>query len=498
MLHRVGTALSALALLSACGGGASDRSTSAPVTPPVAVTPTPPPPPAPTPAPTPTPPPPPATAAGCSVRERQDFVASRINEWYLFPETLPADRTPTEATVEAYIDRLTATARAQGKDRFFTHLASIKAENAFFASGSTAGFGIRLVLDGQRLLVSEAFEGAPALAVGIDRGTEILALGATSANARLVSEILAAEGSAGLNAALGPSDAGTTRFIRFRDAAGNTREANVTKTNFDLQPVSSRYGAKIIDDGGKKVGYLNLRTFISTADPALRDAFLQFRNAGVTEVVIDFRYNGGGLVRTAELMGDLLGRNRAASDIFSITAFRPEKAATNNTTRRFMPQAQSIAPTKIAFIGTGGTASASELVINAFVPYLRNQAALIGTNTFGKPVGQSAFDKPECDDRLRLVTFATQNAEGKGDYFRGLATTMEATCRAGDDLTKPLGDAQEGSTRQALDFLAGRSCTPITVTAASKDSAAANRLGALELLTPDRPSTVQREVPGAY
>jgi C-terminal processing protease CtpA/Prc len=135
------------------------------------------------------------------------------------------------------------------------------------------------------------------------------------------------------------------------------------RRNSPLTPVSSRYGARIIDDGGKKVGYVNLRTFISTADPALRQAFADFRAQGIIEVIVDFRYNGGGLVSTANLLGDLLGGNRTTSEVFSFTTFRPEKAS-NNSTRFFSPQPQSVSPTKLAFIGTSSSASASELVIN--------------------------------------------------------------------------------------------------------------------------------------
>ena len=484
--RKFGTALSAIALLSACGGGGGNGgSDGAVVPPPIAGVPTPAPPP---------PPPPSQSGAGCSVVERQNWAGAQLNEWYLFPETLPTNRTPTQATVEAYIDFLTATARAQGRDRFFTYLTSIAQENAFFSSGSTAGFGIRLSLDSgqRRLFVSEAFEGAPALAAGIDRGTEIVAIGTTSGNLRTVDAIIAAEGTAGLNAALGPSDAGTARVLRITNAGG-TREVSVTKANFELTPVSSRYGARILDDGGKRVGYVNLRTFISTADPALRSAFAQFRAAGITEVIVDLRYNGGGLVSIAELMGDLLGRDRSTSDVFSYTAFRPEKAS-NNSTDFFRPQPQSVAPTRIAFIGTGGTASASELVINAFIPYLRNRAALIGTNTFGKPVGQIALDRSQCDDRLRVVAFATQNAERKGDYFAGLARTVEASCQAADDVSRQLGDPLEASTRQALDFLANRSCTPISTSQSAQSATSRGQT----LLTPDRPNTVQREVPGSF
>ncbi|AQR75966.1 peptidase S41 [Sphingomonas sp. LM7] len=443
---------------------------------------------------TPTPSP---TTATCSLRARQDWAAAQLNEWYLFPETLPASLSPAPyANVGDYVDALTATARAQGRDRYFTYVTSIAEENAYYASGSSAGFGFRLSYDSaaNRVFVAEAFEGTPALNAGIDRGTEIVAIGTGAADLRTVSAIMASQGAAGVTEALGPTTAGTTRVLRVSDAAG-TREVTVAKADYVLTPVSSRYGAKILDDGGRKVGYLNLRTFISTADPALRAAFAQFKAAGVTEVIVDLRYNGGGLVSIAELMGDLMGANRATSDVFSYTSFRPEKSAQNDT-RFFQPKTESIAPTRLAFIGTGGTASASELVVNAFIPYLHANAALIGTNTYGKPVGQIAIDRAACDDRLRVIAFATQNAARQGNYFSGLAGTVEASCRAGDDIAYPLGDAREASTRAALDFLAGRSCTAIS--AGGQSTLALRNAAPRELLTPARPSTAQREVPGAF
>ncbi|MDV3458102.1 S41 family peptidase [Sphingomonas sp. HF-S4] len=443
--------------------------------------------------PTPTPP-----TTGCTLRDRQDWAAAQLREWYLFPETLPATLSPAGYTnVGDYIDALTATARSQGRDRYFTYVTSIAEENAYYSSGSSAGFGVRLSYESTagRVFVAEAFEDTPALAAGIDRGAEIVAIGTSAANMRTVSSIMASSGAQGVTDALGPSTVGTTRILRVTDAAG-TRDLSVAKADYTLTPVSSRYGAKILDDGGRRVGYVNLRTFISTADPALRAAFAQFKAAGITEVIVDLRYNGGGLVSIAELMGDLMGANRATSDVFSYTTFRPEKAAENET-RFFQPKTQSIAPTRIAFIGTSGTASASELVVNAFIPYLHANAALIGTNTFGKPVGQIALDRAVCDDRLRVIAFATQNAARQGNYFSGLAGTVEASCRAGDDVAYPLGDAREASTKAALDFLAGRSCTAIS-TGGQGAMALRSAATVRELLTPERPSTVQREVPGAF
>ena len=437
-----------------------------------------------------------ASTGTCSLRARQDFAFAQLKEWYLFPDTLPASLDPTPYTdVPTYIDALTATARSQRKDRYFTYLTSIAQENAFYNSGSSAGFGVRISTDAAagRAFIAEAFEGTPALAAGIDRGTEIVAIGTTAADLKTVSSIIATSGTAGVTDALGPTTAGTTRLLRIKDASG-TRDVSVTKADYELTPVSARYGARIITDGGRQYGYLNLRTFINTADTPLRNAFASFRSAGITNVIIDFRYNGGGLVSISEEIGDLLGAARSTANVLDYTTFRPEKSS-NNTTRFFSPQSQSIAPTRIAFIGTGGTASASELTINAQIPYLRANVGLIGTNTFGKPVGQIALDNTACDDRLRVIAFATQNANRVGDYYDGLASVVESSCQATDDLTHPLGDPAEASTRAALNFLQGVACTKISSGEVTAQSAGGARR---DLLTPDRPTTQQRETPGSF
>lgn len=464
--------------VSACGGGGSSGGGTVTV-PPTSTT----------------PPPSPPSSTACTLRARQDFAFSVLNEWYLFPETLPASLNPTPYTsVQAYIDALTATARGQGRDRFFTYITSIQEENAFFSSGSTAGFGVRLAYQGNRLFVIEAFESAPALTAGLDRGTEILAIGTSASNLVTVADILASQGANGVTNALGPSTAGTTRVLRITDAGG-TREVTVAKADFNIAPLSSRYGSKVINNGGQLVGYINMRTFISTADNQLRTAFADFRAQGITNFVIDFRYNGGGLVSTAELMGDLLGGNRFTSDVFSVTRFRSSKSS-NNETRRFTPGSQSVSPVKIAFISTNATASASELVMNAFIPFLGVNAALVGSNSYGKPVGQIALDQAACDDRIRVVAFAKDNAAGQGDYYAGLAETMRTTCAAADDITRPLGDPQEASLRTALDFVAGRSCTPVAVGQTAQRTSSSSERRVLPL--PQEPSIAQREVPGSF
>lgn len=452
-------------------------------------------------------PPPAPTATACSLRAQQDFADDVLNEWYLFPDLLAAANPANFNSVQSFLDARVAPAFAQGRDQGFTFATSIAQENALVSSGSSAGFGIRLSFDtaARRLFVSEAYEGANGLAAGLDRGSEITAIGTTSANLQSVSSLFASGGPQAVVNALGPSDAGVARVLRFVQPGGATIERNVTKTNFSLDPISDRYGTVILNDGGRRVGYLNLRTFI-VADAAaqLRQAYGQFAAQGVTELVIDLRYNGGGLVSVAETMGDLMGQGRTGQ-VFSRTVLRPSQSA-RNTTRTFGSEPNAIAPTRIAFITTNASASASELVINAMLPYIGNDIALIGADTSGKPVGQFGFDLAECDLRVRAVTFQTVNAAGNGDYFFGLGPFVTNTCRAGDDITRPFGDPQEASTAVALDFLAGRSCTPFGATAvagadgnvASQRTRAGLDLATRQMLQPATPNRVQRDIPGLY
>jgi carboxyl-terminal processing protease len=443
---------------------------------------------------TPTPTPTPsasATTASCTLSARQDWTLAQLNEWYLFPDLLATNASKTASTdLQSYIDALVAPARAQAKDRYFTYITSIREENAFFQQGSSAGFGFRLGYDttNRRVFVIETFEGTNALSVNVDRGTEILAIGDSATNLTFVYNLMASGGPQAVVDALGPSTAGTMRVLRVRDRGGAERVIAMTKTDYSLDPVSDRYGSRIINDGGRQVGYINLRTFIDTAGPDLRAAYQSFRNAGVTELVIDLRYNGGGLISVAELMGDLMGQGRNGQ-VFDYITFRPSKAS-ENSSYTFQPQAESIQPTKIAFITTGSTASASEMVINGMQPYLANtNIAIVGSNTYGKPVGQIALDRSACDDRLRVVALRTENANRQGDYYTGLASTVPNTCAASDDIGYQLGDPNEAMLATALNFLGGRGCSPITATTASVGRG---------MLQPQRPNAVQANLPGSF
>ena len=188
-------------------------------------------------------------------------------------------------------------------------------------------------------------------------------------------------------------------------------------------------------------------------------AFADFGAQGIEKVIVDVRYNGGGLVRTAQVLSELMNADHVEEE-FSTLELRPSKSSENET-YYFRRQDGAINAVKVAFIGTDLSASASELIMNAQIPYSGSNTALVGANTYGKPVGQYAFDLEECDDRLRAVTFRTVNAAGDADYYTGMAGVMPNACMADDDLSRMLGSPQEGMVARATDFLESGYCQPI-------------------------------------
>jgi len=148
---------------------------------------------------------------------------------------------------------------------------------------------------------------------------------------------------------------------------------------------------------------------------------------------------------------------------------------------------------RIAFLTTGATGSASEISINTMAPWV--EVAIVGGNTLGKPVGQLAFDLPRCEDRLRIVTFRTINALAEGDYYDGLAGTLRYACAAPDTLDRPPGDAAEGLTAAALEWLGSGACTSLITEAPARSKPSLAQAAGRPLL-PRQPSPAQLWMPG--
>ena len=354
--------------------------------------------------------------------------------------------------------------------------------------GQFVGFGFRNRTDpGDRPFILDVFATSPAADADLRRGDEIVAVNEGSGFVP-VSESLASGKT--LTDLLGDAAAGVTRGLRIL-RGGTSVDVSMTKRTVTIDPVPDDFGVEVLPLAGTTgVGYVHLRSYISTADTQLRDAFAQFDALNLQYYIVDLRYNGGGLVSVSETINNLLGGDRTSADTQFRSVYNTSKAAQNSTTR-FQPLAQSVGPVRIAFLTTDATASASEMNVNAMKPWV--EVAIVGGDTLGKPVGQVAFDLSGCSDRLRLIAFKTVNSANEGDYYTGLASTMRFACAANDTLDAPLGTVSDAMTRAALDWLATGACGAVidpSATASMK-----TRGAGFERYVP--PSATERWLPGA-
>lgn len=373
----------------------------------------------------------------CSTRDQKRFVRDAAEYWYLWNDLLP-DKVKV-SSYDTPVDLLADLASAQPLDEF-SYITSAVADSAYLLAGQYQGFGFsRKFLAGDDVRLTRVFAGSPAEAAGFARGQRIVAL-----DDRSIAEIEAAEG---LDVAL------ESRTIRFtmREIDGVTEfTVPVTQGIVTIDPVPQTQ--LIPTQAGPPVGYLELAAFVGTADASLQTAFSDFRDNGVTDLIIDLRYNSGGLVDTTDLLGNLLGGAVAENLTFTRTFFNADRSDEYDSEAVFNLLPLSINLSRLVVITTERTASASETIINSMEPHV--EVTVVGSRTRGKPVGQVGLEF--CGAVMRLTAFQIVNANDVGDYFGGLP----ADCAVADDLTVPVGDAADPNLVAALDYLATGACPP--------------------------------------
>jgi carboxyl-terminal processing protease len=389
----------------------------------------------------------PAAAQGltnCSVPSQNLYVRDALNDVYLWYQFLPTVSPTSFASPEAYLDAV----RYRPIDNTYSYITTAAANDAFYDDSQFIGFGFSTQIIGDAMYVAAVFEGSPALEAGLDRGSRITEINGQSVAAQI------ANGTIG--SAFGASEIGIQSSIVFLTRNGTRREAAMTKRLVTIPTVSL---TSVFEVDGRKIGYLHFRNFVRPSYDALDRAFETLKESGATELVLDLRYNGGGLVDVAVHLASLIGGSLTDGQVLAVYDHN-DKNRRFNTTLRFENPSQSLNLKRLVVITTRATASASELVVNSLRPYI--PVATVGDTSYGKPVGQ--YGIPFCSKVLAPVAFALRNADGQGDYFEGLTPT----CSAADDITHALGDVQEGSFAEAITYLrTGRCSTQAASTAQS-------------------------------
>jgi len=393
----------------------------------------------------------------CTIPGEKAWELAHLNDVYLFyRDIVPVDPN-AYATAEAYFYALLV----PSKDRFsFVEPQSVA--DAFFNAGQDVGFGGVFKLDASnKLRIGFVDAGGPLALQNVARGAEIQ----TVAGAAVSSYSTSA-----LNALLFPSSVGVSLTMTVLDSGRTVpRTITVASTNVVENPVplAQVIPADAANPLSAKVGYLLFNDHIATSEAALVSAITGFQAAGVSDVVVDLRYNGGGFLYIASELAYMLAGNRiAANATFEKLLFNdmhPEKTSNPANTVPFYNASTGgqALPTlnlaRVFVITAPGTCSASESVINGLAPFV--QVIRIGGTTCGKPYG--FIQTNNCGNAYFAIQFQGVNNVGFGDYTAGFAPT----CVVADDFSRALGDRDEGRLSATLAYSRGGTCPAVTASA---------------------------------
>ena len=247
--------------------------------------------------------------------------------------------------------------------------------------------------------------------------------------------------------------------------------ASLTKIKLQTNPILKD---TIFKWGGKKVGYLAYSQFIgyvkdtSTGkeydfDDSLRNVFGRFKTGAVNELVIDLRYNGGGYVSSSDLMTNLIVKDLTArvgtvmnKKVYNATYTEALNKSSGSSAfnTNFKLESNNLGTlTRVFFLVSNSSASASELVINNLKPFM--DVILVGEHTYGKNVGSFTItdSKNRWNYGLQPITFKIANAKDESNY--GTKEGFLPNIAVKDNLLpyKQLGDPYETVLNKALLFI---------------------------------------------
>ena len=415
--------------------------------------------------------------------DEDNWLRSWTNDLYLWYSEVP-DIDPSGYQPADYFPLLKTSAKnpsGAAKDKFhFTEKTSDW--ESLSQSNVDVGYGVQFeVLSPtvpRHIVVAytEAGSAASQAPLNVARGAVVLAIDGNDVNTGTQAGVDA------LNAGLSPALAGETHTFQIQDV-GTTTSRSVTLTAATVTTHSVGLKQTFVTATGT-VGYLLFNNQLAQAETELVSAINDLKSAGVTDLVLDMRYNGGGYLDIAsELAFMIAGPQMTAGQTFELIQFNTKHPSTDPVT------GSAIAPTpfftttlglsvtrgqalptlnlqKVYVLTTSGTCSASEAVMNS-LQGVGVQVIQIGTTTCGKPYG--FYPQDNCGTTYFSIEFQGVNARSFGGYSDGFVPETATPASSGtsstlpgcvvqDDFTHALGDQNESLLFSALSYRATQSC----------------------------------------
>ncbi|RZL95933.1 MAG: peptidase S41 [Variovorax sp.] len=408
---------------------------------------------------------------GTSTNEK-NWVRAWIDETYLWFDEVPSTLFAKDyATPLAYFDVLKTqklTASGRPKDRF--HFTLDTEAYRSLTTGIDVGYGMELaylnVSPPRDIRVAYTEPGSPATQATVARGDRLIEIdGIVVENGTDV---------AGLNAALAPQAEGESHSFTLRANDGAERTVSLKAARVSRSAVQN---VKTIDTASGRVGYMLFNDHQAAAEAQLVAAVRQLKDASIADLVIDMRYNGGGLLDVASELASMLSSSAATfgktferlqfngKNSLHLTAAQSTLLFPSTTLGFSVPAGQPLPQlglSRVTVLAGPDTCSASESVVNS----LRGVGVtvnLVGGTTCGKPYAFVPQDN--CGTTYFAIQFQGVNQLGFGDYGDGFTPN----CAVADDFAHALGDPAEARLAAALTLRDGGACpTPV---AAKTDTA---------------------------
>lgn len=313
--------------------------------------------------------------------------------------------------------------------------------------------------DGYMGVITFVLPRSPASSLGLQRGHCFLKVNGqtiTAQNIEAVTRMIEAEA--------------TTVQLTLATLVDNTwQAANTVTASIAAVSEDPVYYTRTFTAAGKVTGYLFYNYFYEQFDSRMLGAFSKFRNAGISELILDLRYNMGGSVASSAKMAALIAVNLKATDIFAIYEGNSYMGRRGRTLQEVLNtsgagagknypdlQAAGVQLTRVFILTTKATASAAELIVNNLKPYV--QVIQIGESTTGKD--EASF---EIIDRrsprqvfweIHPIVYKLFNKNNQGKYNLGLKPTHEVSELTGIPLA-PVGEASDPLIKKALQLIYG-------------------------------------------
>ena len=171
----------------------------------------------------------------------------------------------------------------------------------------------------------------------------------------------------------------------------------------------------VFDCAGTKVAYLFYTSYTLDSRDSLKKAFSEFKEAGVSELILDLRYNGGGYDAASRTLASLIAPREVVENekVFNTEIYNENLSEYFTNWSTFDPDCldANIDARKLYVLMTGNTASASESTICGLSPYM--EVVKIGKQSSGKFCGGYIFEGSAWYDEMKSMLTVSDWENGK-------------------------------------------------------------------------------------